>query len=213
MTVPLAIVPAATRTRHLDLPEPLGPVDPAGVSPVHLPALAHVAAELDTCSAPIRVVRAKDLGVCVECADPRNVEPVRDAIATVVAYADELTTRHEACPLHLDDVIRDHARRGHTVTVEVPAFGGHTCFSRHERETFYAVDASTGLVVTRDVIDTWSVYVCVENAAPVLLAARMGVAGVGSARERAEVLAQAYASQLATDAALATDVLTLDVAA
>lgn len=204
---PLA-APRAASSKPLD--EHCGPVPAALVSPIHLPALHHVAADLDGITAPIHIVAPADLGTCEDCRDEPQPwdEPARDAVATVHARAlGGRVVSVAVCALHLAPALAWFERQGMPVHVTVPATGGRQWFERSERETWYAVDDSLGVVVARDVSDTWTVYLHRENHAPEVLAARMGVSGPGTARERAEVLGQAYAAQLATDAALAADVI------
>lgn len=195
---------AAARYDHA---APLGPVDPARVSPIHLPALAHVAAELDTCTAPIRVVPAVDLGVCVECwGGPLGDVPVLDAVATVVATdANGYVSGDEVCSLHLDETVWNHGWLHRHVVVEVPAHEGRRWFERSDRETYYALDDLRGIAVVRDFTHAWTVVEAHDGFTGRALAVLpLGAGGYAESRLRAEVLAQAYASQLATDAALAT---------
>lgn len=221
------------RTQHYDTPTPwlvgdrtpdtprVGddiplPVVAELVCPAHLPAVWHVQPEVEQLTergVPVRIVSAVELGGCEDCADDPSLGHL-DAVAVVRATS--ATGRaHEVkvCPLHLSRVVTWFARQGMPLVVQVPAMGGRRWFERDTRETWFAIDDSVGVVVSRDVSDTWTVYLHEENRAPVILAARVGLSGPGAARERAEWLGQAVASQYARDAALAADNDTPAVAA
>jgi hypothetical protein len=193
----------ATSTRLA--PHLYGPADPARVSPLHLPALAHIASDLDGLDAPVKVVNAEILDRCAYCTgDTSDDRTTSDpAVATVVA-TDAYGFRYvePVCVFDLPGAVRHHARRERPVVVEVPA-DSRRWFERGDRETWYAVDDETGVVVARDVCDTWTVWLHDTNQAPVSLVARIGVRDTESyadLRARAEVLAQATASTLAADA-------------
>lgn len=196
-------LPATYHPRRFVDPAELGsvadqPVEPARVNPLHLPALAHVAPDLDGLNAPIRVVPPVELDRCVDCGrDGDGALPVQPSIATVVAI-DAYGFRYllPACALHLASLVAWQTRRECAVKVEVPAESPRW-FERTARETWWAVDDEVGVVAARDVLDSWTVYLFRTNEPPIALVARMGSGGVGSVRERAEVLAQAYAAVLA----------------
>ena len=103
-----------------------------------------------------------------------------------------------ACALHVASLVAWQTRRECAVSVEVPAESTRW-FERTARGTWWAVDDEVGVVAARDVLDSWTVYLFRTNEPPIALVARMGSDGVGSVRERAEVLAQAYAAVLAAD--------------
>ncbi len=199
---------AQAHLRRFVAPPELGvlhdqPAHPAHVSPIHLPAMAHVASDLESLTVPIKVVPATYLGACEDCCtDTRNDLDALPAVATVVAVdAYGFRYRSEACALHLESLVDWHVRRECRVHVEVPA-DSTRWYERDDRETWFAVDDQLGVVVARDVLDTWTVWLHDTNLSPVPLVARMGVRGGESyadLRERAEVLAQAYASTLAAD--------------
>lgn len=220
MTVPTTLAaPAATRPAHphryihpteLVHTRPIGPVDPARINPNHLPALAHTPTDLDNITAPVRVVPAADLGVCVECCSGRDNDlPVLDAVVVVVATdAYGYVSRDEVCGLHLHPTVDDHARVNHLVTVEAPAQGrGH---HRDHAVTWYADGPVSGVAVRR-VWDAWAVLDLPVTGEVVELARIPDGGDWEAARVRAEVLAQAVASQRATDAAYLAD--TIGVAA
>lgn len=170
-----------------------GCVDPARVSPLHLPALGHVAADLDGLGAPVRIVNAAYLDWCEDCAAGDDV-PVWGAIATVVAYDEHgFGYRTEGCALHLPGVVRHFQGHGWPTTVEVPASGGRRWFERSDRETYWALDDTNGIAVVRALHDCWQVIeVCA--GLPVALLALVPDRAV------AELLAQAVAAVRAADA-------------
>lgn len=168
-------------------------MDPARVSPQHLPALAQVAADLDGITAPVRIVNATDLPPCVAC--PDHDLPRLDAIATVIARdVDAFGYRAAVCALHLRPEIGYHTRRGHTVVVEVPASGGRQWFERTDRETYYALDEAHGVAVVRGMWDTWTVVTAADG-----LGADHALA-VFPWRSDAECWAQDHAARVAADA-------------
>ena len=199
-------LPATHHPRRFVDPAELGsvadqPTDPARVNPLHLPALAHVAADLDGLNAPIRLVPATDLAGCVDCGSHGDgALPVQPSIAVVVAVdAYGFRIFLPACALHVGPLVAWQTRRECAVAVEVPA-DGRRWFDWSPRETWYAVDDETGVVVARDVCDSWTVYLFHANYAPIPLVARMGLRDGESysvLRMRAEVLAQAYAASVA----------------
>lgn len=206
-TLPALDRPASDKT--VAVPVLLGrphdqPIDPARVSPVHLPALSRVASDLDAVTAPVKVVAPTVLEPCTDCGTHGDgAMPPQTSIATVVAAdTDGFVYRSEACALHLESLVRWHHLRGCWVHVEVPA-DSTRWYERDSRETWYAVDDQVGVVVARDVHDTWTVWLHDTNHPPVPLVARMGMRDGESwagLRGRAEMLAQAVASQLAADA-------------
>lgn len=194
-------------TKLLPLPaHPLHEVaGPIPTSPCHLPAVAHVAADIDNLTVPVRVVPAAELGVCVECASGRNLD-VLDAlmvVRAVDAYGHDRDD--EVCPLHLDSTISRHTVLGREVVVDVPATGGRQWFERSPLETFYAVHADspmTGVAVTRGMWDAWQVVDVTDGHGSITVLATFGLLDGESyeqARERAEGLAQDVAARRAAD--------------
>ncbi len=185
---------------HLPLRE--GPPDPARVPPLHLPAVHHVASDLDGIDAPIKIVDPTELGACTACLDEhgRLDDPLLGAIATVVAYQDGFRFHLAVCALHMSLVVRHYNSHGWPTLVEVP-----TCsrqwFERSTRETYYALDEDTGIAVTRTTLDVWAVW---QVSASLALGAPLALfpADQGDAQSRlvAECWAQAYAARLAADA-------------
>lgn len=172
---------------------PHGCVDPARVSPLHLPALAHTAADLDGLDAPVRIVNPAALDRCGDCAAGDDI-PELGAIATVVAYdAHGFGYRTEGCALHLPGVVRHFQGHGWSTVVEVP-----TCsrqwFERSDRETYWALDEARGVAVVPGMWDTWTVVEATDGY------------GAGRAltvyphRVDAERWAQDHAARLAADA-------------
>ncbi len=186
---------------HLLLRE--GPPDPARVPPTHLPAVHHVASDLDGIDAPIKIVDPTELGACTACSDEhgRDDDPLLGAIATVVAY-DEHGFRYTlaTCALHMSLVVDHYNGHRWPTVVEVPA-SSRQWFERSDRETYYALDEDTGIAVTRTTLDVWAVW---QVAASVALSAPLAVfpADEGDAQSRlvAECWAQDHAARLAADA-------------
>ncbi len=188
---------------HPHLPLREGPPDPARVPPLHLPAVHHVASDLDGLTAPVKIVNPTELGACTACLDEheRLDDPLLGAIATVVAY-DEHGFRYTlaVCALHMSLVVDHYNGHGWPTVVEVP-----TCsrqwFERSDRETYYALDEDTGIAVTRTTLDVWAVW---RVSASVALSAPLAVfpADQGDAQSRlvAECWAQDHAARLAADA-------------
>lgn len=205
-------LPAAYHPRRFVDPAELGstadqPVDPARVNPLHLPALAHVAADLDGLNVPIRVVPPVELGACEDCVLDTVDGTARTAVATVVAVDRyDFRYRTAGCALHLESLVRWHTRRECAVKVEVPAHQGRDFYERSPRETFYAVsahDPMTGVAATRGMWDAWQVVEVVDGFGSARVLAPVGLRdgeSFDACRERAEVLAQAYAAVLAVDA-------------
>lgn len=200
---PAPIRPVSTRT-----PAQHGPVDPARVSPVHLPALARVASDLEAVTAPVKVVAPTVLEPCTDCGTHGDgAMPPQTSIATVVAAdTDGFVYRSEACALHLESLVAWQTRRECAVKVEVPACQGRDFFERSPRETFYAVsahDPMTGVAATRGMWDAWQVVEVVDGFGSARVLAPVGLRdgeSFDACRERAEVLAQAVAAQRAADA-------------
>lgn len=194
--------PASTRT----LPGPLHdqPADPARITPLHLPAMSEVAADLDGLNAPIRIVNPTELGACTACSDEHGRhEPVLGAIGTVYA-TDPHGFRHftAACALHLAGAVTHYDSHGWPTVVEVPACS-RQWFERTDSETYYALDESRGVAVVRGLWDVWQVVEAVDGFGSPTLLASVGLRdgeSFNQARKRAEVLAQAYASTVAADA-------------
>lgn len=167
------------------------PLDPARVSPMHLPALAELAADLDGLAAPVHIVNRADLGACAAC--PDGDLPESDAIATVVSTdAHGFRYRDRVCALHLDPEVGYHSRAGHTVVVEVPAFS-RRWFERTDRETYFALDECHGVAAVRDMHDCWAVVDTTHGIIDTTLA-------LVPDRAVAELLAQAVAAVRAADA-------------
>lgn len=157
----------------------------------------------DLGSHPVRIVPPAELGGnCASCPDG-DLPVAAAAIVTVNGYDTQGRAHHNVvCALHLSAVVRDHTRRGRSVVVEAP-----TCsprwFTRTDRETWYAVDEYHGVVVARDVLDTWTVWLHRENGEPRPLYPRVGLRDGESAaqcRVRVEDWAQDHAARLAADA-------------
>lgn len=205
-------LPATYHPRRFVDPAELGsvadqPADPARVNPLHLPALAHVAADLDGLNVPVRVVPPTVLDRCVDCGrDGDGALPVQPSIATVVAI-DAYGFRYPlpACALHLASLAAWQTRRECAVKVEVPAHQGRDFFERSPRETFYAVsshDPMTGVAATRGIWDAWQVVEVVDGFGSARVLAPVGLRdgeSFNDCRLRAEVLAQAVAAQRAAD--------------
>ena len=175
-------------------------VDPALVSPLHLPALSDVAADLDGLNTPVKIVNPIALDRCQDCAHEDDV-PELGAIATVVAY-DEHGFRYflATCALHLAGIIRHYRSHGWATVVEVP-----TCsprwFERSDRETYWALDESRGIGVTRTHVGGWAAWNVVDRLTDsVPLALFAADCGDAASRLDAECWAQAYAAQRAADA-------------
>lgn len=204
-------LPAPYHPRRFVDPAELGsvadqPVEPARVNPLHLPALAHIAPDLDGLNVPVRVVPPTVLDRCVDCGrDGDGALPVQPSIATVVAI-DGYGFRYPlpACALHLASLVAWQTRRECAVKVEVPAHQGRDFFERSPRETFYAVSSPmTGVAATRGMWDAWQVVEVVDGFGSARVLAPVGLRdgeSFDACRERAEVLAQAYAAVLAADA-------------
>lgn len=179
-----------------------GPDDPARISPLHLPALHHVAADLDGLNAPVKIVNSASLDRCDDCATGDDV-PELGAIATVVATDTHgFRYRSVTCALHLAGVVRHYNGHGWALVVEVLA-SSRQWFERSDRETFYAVDESRGVAVTRGIWDAWQVVDVVDGFGSPRLLAAVGLRdgeSFNACRGRAEVLAQAVAAQAAADA-------------
>lgn len=178
-------------------PAPLPPRDhpttgAAWVSPRHLPALHHVAADLDELDHPVRIVPTAELDTCGDCAD--GDLPELGSVATVVATSpDGHTYRDDACALHLSGAVRYHSGRNRQVTVEVPA-ASRRWFQRDDRETYYAIDEVVGVGVVRGMWDSWIVVHAVDG-----VGAQHAVE-VFPRRVDAEWCAQNLAAQIAADA-------------
>ncbi len=190
---------AATQILPL-LPLREGPPDPARVSPIHLPALALAASDLDGCDAPIKIVNPTALAWCSDCAHGDDV-PELGAIAVVVGYDSHgFGYRTTVCALHLDGVVRHYRRHRWPTVVEVPACS-RQWFERTDRETYYALDEDTGIAVTRTTLDVWAVW---QVSASMALGAPLALfpADQGDAQSRlvAECWAQDHAARLAADA-------------
>lgn len=176
----------ATPTSH-------DPADPARVNPMHLPALAHCAADLDGLTAPVRITAPTALGSCAAC--PEYDLPDLGAIATVRATdSDGFVYVDPICPLHLHGEIRYHAHFGRSVVVEVPASGGRQWFERSDHETYYGLDEARGIAVVGGMWDTWTVVEARDR-----LGADRALATFPQ-RGDAECWAQAHAAHLAADA-------------
>jgi hypothetical protein len=193
----------ATSTRLA--PHLYGPAEPARVSPLHLPALAHVASDLDGLDVPVKVVNAEILDRCAYCTgDTSDDRTTSDpAVATVVA-TDAYGFRYvePVCVFDLPGAVRHHTRRERPVVVEVPA-DSRRWFERTDRETYYAVDEAHGVAATRGIWDAWQVVKVVNGFGSTQLLAAVGLRdgeSFNDCRARAELLAQAYASTLAADA-------------
>lgn len=186
-----------TKLHMPPFPAPHGGTEPPRVAPMHLPAMALVASELDD-SWPIRIVAPLALGRCDDCRDGRDADvPEGEAIATVVAH-DPHGFRYKtlACALHLPAVVRHYRRHCWPTTVEVP-----TCsprwFERSDRETYYAVDESRGVAVTRSYpTGAWAAWTVLDGV-PTLLRTFPADFGDAHSREEAECWAQDHAARIA----------------
>lgn len=219
--------PTSDETRHhlrrFVAPDELGPLhlpaDPARINPSHLPALAHVGSDVEFLTVPVRVVAPVELGVCVDC-EPfgDGAMPVADSVATVVAVdAYGFVYSSPVCAVHVEPLARWHARRECVVRVDVPATGGVRWFERSERETFYAVsDSLSGVAVVRGMGDVWMVvdvdHTGFASSRPLAVVGLRDGESYDDARVRAEVLAQAVASQRARDLAVEADTDAVTVA-
>lgn len=186
----------AVPSNTLTFPPLAGVADHHRPSPMHLPSMTDVAAELDD-SWPIRIVGPLALGDCEEC--PDGDLPVTGAIATVVAHDPHafgyLT---QACAFHLPGAVRHYKRHGWPMTVEIP-----TCspqwFTRTDRETFYALDEARGVAVTRSYPTlAWAAW-DVTDGVPTLLRTFPADSGDAHSRLDAECWAQDRAARIAAD--------------
>lgn len=200
-----SITPAEpARPVSIRTPARIGPLHPAQVSPVHLPALSDVASDLDGLGAPVKIVNPLALDWCDTCAHGDDV-PELGAIVTVVAkdpYG--FGYRIPACALHLAGVIRHFGRHHWPTVVEAP-----TCsprwFERCDRETYWGLDETHGIAVVRSRLDVWVVFEAAQDDqgyghAGQLLAVSYGDDGDAAGRAAAEVWAQDCAAQRAADA-------------
>lgn len=182
-------------TKHLTAPPTPQRVAPARVNPCHLPALHHVAADLDGLDHPVRIVNPAELGECEGCT---HDDTDLDAIAEVVAEdADGFRYRSRVCALHLTPEVRYHARHGRVLTVEVPA-ASRQWFERADRETYIALDESRGVGVSRTHVGGWAAWTVLDGitvGAP--LAVFASDHGDPHARLTAECWAQDHAATLA----------------
>ncbi len=191
-------------TKHLTAPAstPGAPVDPARVSPLHLPAMHHVAADIYEPDVPIRIVTAGELDPCGDCDyddldTPGPVATVRATDAHGYRHSDDV------CVLHLPGLVRHHSRQNRAVVIEIGATEGRRWFERSDRETYYALDESRGIAATRGIWDAWQVVEVVDGFGSPTLLASVGLRdgeSFNQARARAEVLAQAVAAVRAADA-------------
>lgn len=177
-----------------------GPDDPARISPLHLPALHHIAADLDDLNAPVKIVNPASLDRCDDCATGDDV-PELGAIATVVATDTHgFRYRSVTCALHLAGVVRHYNGHGWALVVEVPA-SSRQWFERTDRETFYALDESRGVGVTRTHVGGWAAWDVVDGLTRSVPLTLFGAdAGDAAARLDAECWAQAHAARVAADA-------------
>ncbi|MDN5929665.1 MAG: hypothetical protein L0I24_01125, partial [Pseudonocardia sp.] len=166
----------------------------ARISPLHLPAMCDVAADLDGLAAPIRIVNPTELGACTACSvEHRHDEPVLGAIGTVYATDAHGFRRFTAvCALHLAGVVTHYGSHGWPTVVEVPA--SPRWFERTDRETYYALDETRGVAATRGIWDAWQVVEVVDG-----FGADQSLM-TSPSRVVAEAFAQAYAAGLAADA-------------
>lgn len=190
-------------TKHFTpLPAPAAPAVPAvpaRVSPVHLPALAHAAADLDGTDYPIKIINPAELGPCEDC-QADTLGDVLDAIATVVAYAGIHTHCEVVCALHLPVALKHYRRADRPVTVEVPA-ESELYFVRSDRETYWALDEAHGIGVARTHLGGWAAWDVVDGVTrSVPLAVFPADFGDPASRLDAECWAQDHAARRAAEA-------------
>jgi hypothetical protein len=194
--------PATQPQRVAPAPQP-----PARISPRHLPAMHHVAADLDD-TYPVRIVNPAELGPCEDCRD-HDLDEL-GSIATVIAYdPSEVCWREDFCALHLRGAVRHHGKAGRHVVVEVPV-ETRQWFVRDDRETYYGLDDAHGIGVSRTHLGGWVVWDVLDGvtrSAP--LAVFPADHGDPAARLDAECWAQDHAARLAAEAYEAASAVTV----